>query len=96
MQWDSNPQKFGNHRQNQLKEMEKIRKQIKAPVFPKREFLITKYGAIGDGKTLNTTAFKSAIQVCSKSGGGRVVVPVGVFLTGAIYLESNVELHLED
>ncbi len=79
-----------------LKEMEMIRKQIKAPVFANREFLITKYGAVGDGKTLNSGAFKKAIEACSKSGGGRVVVPVGTFLTGVIYLESNVELHLAD
>jgi polygalacturonase len=79
-----------------LKEMEEIRKQIKAPVFSNREFLITKYGAIADGTTLNTNAFKKAIEACSKAGGGRVIVPVGTFLTGAIYLESNVELHLAD
>ncbi|MDO9374652.1 MAG: glycoside hydrolase family 28 protein [Ferruginibacter sp.] len=79
-----------------LREMEAIRKQINAPVFAKREFLITKYGATGDGTTLNTVAFKKAIEACSKAGGGRVIVPLGTFLTGAIYLESNVELHLVD
>ena len=79
-----------------LKEMEILRKQIKAPVFPKKDFLITAYGAVGDGKTLNTEAFKKAIEDCNKKGGGRVVVPFGVFLTGAIYLKSNVEVHLED
>ena len=79
-----------------LKEMEQIRKQIKTPKFAAREFLITKYGAIGDGKTLNTEAFKKAIETCNKSGGGRVIVPLGNFLTGAIYLKSNVELHLVD
>lgn len=77
-----------------LKEMENIRKQIKAPQFPDKEFPITNYGAIGDGKTLNTEAFKKAIDDCNKSGGGRVVVPLGNFLTGAIHLKSNVELHL--
>jgi len=82
--------------QQPLNEMAQIRKQIKAPTFAAREFLITKYGAVGDGKTLNTEAFKKAIEVANKSGGGRVVVPLGNFLTGAIYLKSNVELHLVD
>ncbi|MCW3091696.1 MAG: glycoside hydrolase family 28 [Ferruginibacter sp.] len=76
--------------------MESIRQQIKAPVFANKEFLITKYGAIADGATLNTEAFKKAIEACSNAGGGRVVVPIGTFLTGAIYLKSNVELHLAD
>ena len=79
-----------------LQEMEKIRKQIKAPVFPSREFLITSYGAVGDGKTMNTEAFRKAIEDCHKSGGGRVIVPLGTFLTGAIHLRSNVELHMVD
>jgi polygalacturonase len=79
-----------------LKEMEKLRKEIKAPVFPNKEFLVTTYGAVGDGKTLNTEAFKKAIDACNKSGGGRVIIPLGTFLTGAIYLKSNVDLHMAD
>lgn len=79
-----------------LKEIEALRKLIKAPRFAARQFLITKYGAVGDGKTLNTEAFKKAIDACNKQGGGRVIVPLGVFLTGAIHLKSNVELHLVD
>lgn len=79
-----------------LAEMARIRKLIKAPVFPAKDFLITKYGAKGDGKTLNTDAFKKAIADCAKNGGGRVVVPFGNFLTGAIHLKSNVNLHLAD
>lgn len=79
-----------------LKEIAQLRKLIKAPRFPNKQFVITKYGAVGDGKTLNTEAFKKAIDACSKQGGGRVIVPLGVFLTGAIHLKSNVELHLVD
>ena len=73
-------------------EMPKILARIKAPVFPKREFLITKFGAKADGLTNSTDAFKKAIAACSKAGGGRVVVPAGTFLTGAIHLKSNVNL----
>ena len=79
-----------------LKEMAAIRKQIKAPRFPVRDFVITRYGAVSGGKTLSTEAFRKAIEACNKSGGGRVVVPRGSFLTGAIHLKSNVNLHLED
>lgn len=79
-----------------LKEMQKLRKLIIPPKFVKKDYLLTKYGAVGDGKTLNTAAFKKAIDDCSKKGGGRVVVPFGIFLTGAIHLKSNVNLHLAD
>lgn len=79
-----------------MSEMAKIRKKIVPPTFPKKDFLITDYGAVGDGKTKNTAAFKKAIEACHQNGGGRVVVPVGTFLTGAIYLKSNVNLHLAD
>jgi polygalacturonase len=72
----------------------KILARIKPPVFPKRDFLITKYGANGDGKTDCTESFQKAIEACSKAGGGRVVVPKGEFLTGAIHLKSNVNLHV--
>jgi polygalacturonase len=68
---------------------------IKPPVFPNRDFDITKYGADGDGKKLSTDAISQAIAACSAAGGGRVVVPKGVFLTGAIHLKSNVNLHIE-
>jgi len=57
--------------------------------------VISKYGAVGDGTRDCTDAFRDAIAACNKSGGGRVVVPAGSYLTGAIYLKSNVNLHLE-
>lgn len=79
-----------------MKEIENLRKLIKSPVFKNKDYKVTDYGAVGDGKTKNTEAFKKAIEACSKNGGGRVVVPLGSFLTGAIYLKSNVNLHLAD
>ena len=65
------------------------------PTFPDRSFPITGYGAKNDGKTDNTAAIKKAIDACAAAGGGHVVVPAGSFLTGAVYLKSNVDLHLE-
>lgn len=79
-----------------IQEMNALKQQIKAPHFPAKDFVITDYGAVGDGETKATEAFKKAIEACNKSGGGRVVVPYGKFLTGAIYLKSNVNLHLAD
>lgn len=55
---------------------------------------ITKYGAIGDGTTLNTTAIQKAIDDCVQKGGGKVVVPAGKYLTGTIVLKDNITLHL--
>jgi len=79
-----------------LAEMAQLRKVIKAPVFKNNDFVVTSFGAKGDGLTNNSLAFKKAIAACNANGGGRVVVPAGKFLTGAIYLKSNVNLHLQD
>lgn len=67
---------------------------IKPPVFPNRDFLLTTYGAKADSTSDCTDAFRKAIAACNESGGGRVVVPSGTFLTGAIHLKNNVNLHL--
>ena len=69
---------------------------IKPPVFPARDFKITDYGAVADGKTDSTEAIRKAIEACHSAGGGRVVVPIGVFLTGAIHLKSNVNLYISE
>ena len=69
--------------------------QLSRPVFRNQTFNITKYGAKGDGITKNTNAFKKAIEACSKAGGGKVIVPKGKWLTGAIHLKSNVNLHFK-
>ncbi|MBH8559144.1 glycosyl hydrolase family 28 protein [Hymenobacter negativus] len=61
--------------------------------FKKDTFNLTKYGAVADGQTLNTDAFRKAIDACAV-GGGTVLVPRGLWLTGPIVLKSNVNLHL--
>lgn len=75
-------------------EVPAILQRIKPPAFPGRQFDITKYGALGNGKTDCTGALRRAIAACSQAGGGRVVVPEGVFYTGPINLRSNVNLHV--
>ncbi len=71
---------------------EEIVKRVQAPVFPDREFDVSTYGAVADATTDNSIAFRKAIDACATSGGGRVVVPKGIFLTGPIHLKSNVNL----
>jgi polygalacturonase len=57
---------------------------------------ITDFGAIGDGKTLDTSAIQAAIDQAHASGGGKVVVPASkTFLSGSLELRENVELHVE-
>jgi len=69
---------------------------IPVATFPARDFPITDFGAKEGATVLATDAFRRAIQACYDSGGGRVVVPRGRWLTGAIHLRSNVNLHLAE
>ena len=75
-------------------ELPAILARIKPPSFPDRDFDVTKFGAVGDNKTDCTEAFQKAIAACHAAKGGRVVVPAGEFITGAIRLKSNVNLHI--
>lgn len=68
---------------------------IPSPSIPSRTFRITDYGAIPDGITSNSGAIMKTITACERTGGGTVVVPPGRFLTAAISLGSNLDLHLE-
>lgn len=71
-----------------------ILSRIRRPTFPKRDFLITDFGAAGDGRVDCTAAIRAAIEACHAAGGGRVLVPAGTFLTGAVRLLGRVDLHL--
>ena len=71
-----------------------ILKRISPPVFPQKDFDVTSFGAVGDGTTDCSSAFKKAIEKCSADGGGRVVVPKGIYLVGAIHLKNNVNLYV--
>jgi polygalacturonase len=75
-------------------QLREILARIKPPVFPDREFDITQFGAVGDNLADCTDAFQKAVTACHAAGGGRVVVPSGQFLTGAIHLKSKVNLQI--
>ena len=57
---------------------------------------IADHGAVGDGKTLNTLAIQDTINRCAGAGGGTVLVPGGVFVTGSIFLKQGVNLEIAD
>src|SRR4051812_9259433 len=67
---------------------------MKAPPFGDRDFSVTDFGAVAEMDS--SEAITKAISACNAAGGGRVVVPAGVWLTGAIHLKSNVNLHLAE
>jgi len=68
---------------------------VMLPVIPDRSVSITEFGAVADGRTINTKPINEAIAHLAAQGGGRVVIPQGVWLTGPIVLRSHIELHTE-
>lgn len=69
--------------------------QVVRPTFPDYEVSIVDWGAVSDGRTLCTDAINNAILHVASQGGGTVVIPAGLWYTGAIELKSNVRLHTE-
>ncbi len=69
---------------------------IQPPHFADRDFVVTDFGAVEGGDEPATDAFRRAVAACSAAGGGRVVVPPGVFATGPIHLRSGVNLHVSE
>lgn len=66
------------------------------PDFPERSVSITEFGAIGNGLFINTGAINRAIDSCASLGGGTVVIPEGLWVTGPIHLKSNINLRAEE
>ncbi len=66
------------------------------PVFPEYKVFITDFGAVNDGQTINTKAINDAIEAVAQKGGGSVVIPRGIWLTGPIILKSNINIHTEE
>ncbi len=73
------------------------RDEIKAalPVIPEAKFQFADFGGVGDGKTLNTDAFKKAVAAIEKAGGGHLIVAAGTYKTQAFTLTSHMDLHLD-
>lgn len=61
----------------------------------KKRYVITDFGAKSDTVTINTAAIQKTIDECASKGGGVVVVPKGIFISGAIFLKKNVSLTVE-
>lgn len=68
---------------------------MQVPAIPDTKVSIADFGAVADGRTMNTNAINSAITSCSEKGGGTVVIPPGMWLTGPIEMKSNIELRIE-
>lgn len=62
---------------------------------PARRWVISEQGALGDGRTVNTRAIQGAIDRCAAGGGGTLVVPKGVFVSGALFFKQGVSLLVE-
>lgn len=61
-----------------------------------KQYNIAEGGAIADGKTLNTKTIQAVIDACAQGGGGTVVVPKGIFLTGSLFLKPGVNMELQE
>ncbi|HUI06793.1 MAG TPA: glycoside hydrolase family 28 protein [Verrucomicrobiae bacterium] len=70
--------------------------QVKEPAIPARVVNLADVGGRPDGKTLNTEIIARAVSSLAEKGGGKLVVPAGIWRTGPIRLQSNLELHLEE
>lgn len=68
---------------------------VKVPVFKNNKVSVEKFGGVGDGITLNTNAFANAMDALAAKGGGRLIVPKGIWFTGPIVFRSNINMHLE-
>ncbi|QJD80183.1 glycoside hydrolase family 28 protein [Spirosoma rhododendri] len=69
---------------------------VEQPVFRRDTIDIRRLGAVADGQTMNTSAITQAIEQCNRNGGGTVLIPRGLWLTGPLVLKSHVNLHLAD
>lgn len=85
-----NQSTFAQSRSEWVKKVGARRTPIKTAMFN-----VNKYGAVNDGKTLNTKAIQNAIDDCAAGGGGIVVFNKGVYLTGSVFLKSGVHLHID-
>lgn len=69
---------------------------VERPVFREAQYDIRDYGAVAGGRVSNTEAINAAIRTCSEEGGGHVIVPSGLWLTGPVRILTGVDLHVEN
>ena len=67
--------------------------QVIEPQIPANSVSLTEFGAVGDGLVLNTEAFRKAVDAVAAKGGGTVVIPRGIWLTGPVIMKSNIRMH---
>jgi len=65
------------------------------PSIPDKTFIITDFSAVGDSLNDNTLAIQKAIDAAVNAGGGRVVIPSGIYLCGPLHFASNIDLHID-
>jgi len=68
---------------------------LEYPTFPNNQVNVLDFGGVPDGATLNTDAFARAMNALAQKGGGTLNVPSGVWYTGPIVFQSNINMHLE-
>lgn len=86
---------MGGDYQHYYKNLPVAMTEVSAPVIPENQVVLTDFGAKGDGLTMCTEAFQKAISALTKQGGGHLIVPAGIWLTGPITLKDNIDLHVE-
>lgn len=85
-----------SHTNYTWKTYKKLLKRVNPPVFPSKVFVVSDFGAKPDGATDCSSAINNAIKKCNASGGGKVIIPAGKYLTGPITLLSNVNLEIAE
>lgn len=65
-------------------------------VIPNLTLNTADFGAVGDGKTLNTEAIQKAIDAAAAAGGGRITFKPGIYVTGALFIKTNVDFHVPE
>lgn len=83
--------------QDPFEQIKEIEARIKLPNIPEFTFSVIDYGAVGDSITDNKVAFDNTIKACNAKGGGKIVVPAGVYrINGPLHLGSHTNLHVEE
>lgn len=91
----SNPESGTKEQEDVYRNLPFSMPEVSKPSFPDYEVNIRDFGALSDGVTLNTEAINNAIKAVNSKGGGKVIIPEGLWLTGPVVLLSNVNLYAE-